>query len=62
MLDIVVKSLIAHVCGQAEFDEDKAYEGLENVIDHEWQKKFVYLLGRLSDEMSASLAVGILQC
>jgi len=44
-----IQQLIEHVCGQPEFDEDKAFEGLEKVIDYDWQKRFVLLLGRLAD-------------
>lgn len=52
MLNDTIKALIEHVCGQAGFDEDKAYEGLEGVIEFDWQKRFVRLLERLADEVT----------
>lgn len=45
-----IQQLVEHVCGQPEFDEDKAFEGLEKVIDYDWQKRLVMLLGRLADQ------------
>ncbi len=50
-VNATIKSLVEHVCGQAEFDEDKAFEGLEDVIDYDWQKRFIRLLGRLADSL-----------
>lgn len=44
-----VQRLIEHVCGQSEFDEDKAFEGLEQVIEYDWQKRFVRLLDELNE-------------
>lgn len=45
-----IQQLIEHVCGQSEFDEDAAFNGLEKVIDYDWQKRFVLLLGRLAEQ------------
>lgn len=42
------QQLIQHICG-GPFSEDAAFEGLENVIDYDWQKRLVTLLGRLND-------------
>jgi len=45
-----IQQLVQHVCGQPEFDEEKAFEGLEKVIDYDWQKRLVLLLGRLAEQ------------
>ncbi len=47
-----IRSLVEHLCGQPEFDEDLAFNGLENAIEYDFQKRLVRLVGALANESS----------
>lgn len=49
-----IAQLVAHVCEQPAFSEEAAFTGLERVIDYDWQKRLVLLLGRLVEEQAAN--------
>jgi hypothetical protein len=46
----VIQQLVEHLCGQKEFDEDRAFDNLESVIDYDWQKRLVNLVSQLADD------------
>ena len=49
-----IAQLVEHVCAQPAFSEEAAFTGLERVIDYDWQKRLVLLLGRLVEEQPAN--------
>lgn len=50
-IEQTTQQLVEHVCGETEFNEQAAFDVLENyATDHDWQKKLVQLLRRLSDQ------------
>lgn len=59
MLRSTINQLVRHVCGKDEFDEDAAFTGLEQVVDYDFQKRLVRLLGQLAEASKEKLQVTV---